>query len=43
MGFSAVETLLVAAGAILCATFVASWLPARRASGIEPMQALRTE
>ena len=32
-----------AAIAILCAALGASWLPARRAASIEPMQALRTE
>jgi len=37
-------------GAIICvsmilagASMLASWLPARRAASIEPMQALRTE
>jgi len=34
---------LLAALAILFATLAASWLPARRAASIEPMQALRTE
>jgi predicted permease len=33
----------LAATAIYIATFGASWLPARRAASIEPMQALRTE
>jgi putative ABC transport system permease protein len=35
--FTAVAALLLAAA------LVASWLPARRAASIEPMQALRTE
>jgi predicted lysophospholipase L1 biosynthesis ABC-type transport system permease subunit len=34
---------IVAACAIIAATLAASWLPARRAASIEPMQALRTE
>ena len=33
----------ITAFAILCAAVAASWLPARRAASIEPMQALRTE
>jgi len=33
----------LAAFAIIAATLAASWLPARRAASIEPMQALRTE
>jgi predicted permease len=28
---------------LLCASMIASWLPARRAASVEPMQALRTE
>jgi putative ABC transport system permease protein len=35
--FSAVALVL------LSASFIASWIPARRAAGIDPMQALRTE
>ncbi|MBS1799943.1 MAG: ABC transporter permease [Acidobacteria bacterium] len=35
--------LAVACGAMLLAAVVASWLPARRASAIEPMEALRME
>jgi predicted permease len=34
---------LLAAVAIFVSTLAASWLPARRAASIEPMQALRTE
>jgi ABC-type lipoprotein release transport system permease subunit len=28
---------------LLCASMFASWLPARRAASVEPMQALRNE
>jgi len=28
---------------LLCASLLASWIPARRAAGVEPMRALRTE
>jgi ABC-type lipoprotein release transport system permease subunit len=38
-----VPATLLAAVAILCATFAASWLPARRAASIDPMAALRAE
>ena len=37
------EATLLAVLTILIATMVASWLPARRAASIEPMQALRIE
>jgi putative ABC transport system permease protein len=40
---SAVQAGGMAAVAILLATLIASWLPARRAASIEPMQALRAE
>ncbi len=37
------QSALLAAFAIIAVTLVASWLPARRAASIQPMQALRTE
>ena len=40
---SGTQAAVFAVAAILLATVAASWLPARRAASIEPMQALRTE
>jgi predicted permease len=37
------QAAVLAACAIMAVTLVASWLPARRAAAVEPMQALRTE
>jgi predicted permease len=37
------EAMMIAVGAILLASMAASWLPARRAASVEPMQALRAE
>ena len=37
------EATILAVATILIATVAASWLPARRAASVEPMQALRTE
>jgi len=37
------EATMLAVATILIATVAASWLPARRAASVEPMQALRTE
>src|SRR5262245_58992244 len=36
-------TLIVASLALMCATLLASYLPARRAAGVDPMIALRAE
>ena len=41
--FHTLPALALACGAMLVAAVLASWLPARRASSIEPIEALRTE
>jgi predicted permease len=43
IAMNAAQASLLAAIAILTATLVASWMPARRAASVEPMQALRSE
>jgi predicted permease len=40
---NATTAAAVAAGAIVAASMAASWVPARRAASVEPMQALRSE
>jgi predicted permease len=40
---SGISATLFATCAVVAATLVASWVPARRAASVEPMQALRTE
>jgi ABC-type antimicrobial peptide transport system permease subunit len=44
-GVGAGDPLVLTAAAVLmlAVALLASWLPARRAAGIEPMQALRSE
>lgn len=44
-GVSSLDPAAIAAVAVvlLCASVLASWLPARRAAAVEPMRALRTE
>ena len=43
VGMNATEAALLAAVAMIVAALLASWLPARRAAAIEPMEALRNE
>ena len=43
VAMSATQTSIMAIGVILVAALAASWLPARRAASVEPMQALRAE
>jgi len=43
IAMSASQASMLAAIAILTATLIASWMPARRAASVEPMQALRSE
>ena len=43
IAMNAMDATLLAASAIAVAALLASWLPARRAASIEPMQALRSE
>jgi putative ABC transport system permease protein len=40
---SGISATILAMCAVIAATMAASWLPARRAASVDPMQALRTE
>jgi putative ABC transport system permease protein len=40
---SSAQAMMIAIGTILAASIAASWLPARSAASVEPMQALRAE
>ena len=43
IAINGLEALMFASAAIILAAAIASWLPARRAAAVEPMQALRAE